>query len=350
MSAERDLARLLSRASRRLALAVAARSAGWLSLAALLGVQVGLALRGLHPTASTVAMTLAAALGAGAGIVLLTRSRPKTALVAEVLDVRLGRGAILASAAEALDAPDSRFTPSVLRAAASAVEGVSLAKLLPLRPPPALLFASVATLLLPFALPSGGPAQAQATESGLASLLDPAALQSGDGGAGDAATVSDAPDGAPLVPVLTPDSAATDPVPALPLDVLQHLRERLKALMAELPPSGASGGDAHSAESPSDREALEEALASGDAARILRELERAAADAKAGDRAAALRLEELADAISPPGDGRGDGASETVPPTEGADGSDLSSGGRGLPALPQRLRDACQRYFSSSAD
>ena len=102
------------------------------------------------------------------------------------------------------------------------------------------------------------------------------------------------------------------------------------------------------ADSPNRHETLDDALASGDAARILRELERAAADAKAGNRAAALRLEELADALSPPGEGHSDGGSEPPPPTEGADGSAPNVGGTGLPILPQRLRDACQRYFSSS--
>ncbi len=341
--------RALRSAARRLAWRVALARAGWVALGAVLLVEVAAA----APLGSSlrVALLLAALAAGAAALTLLVRIPPIPAgLAAAVLDARLATGGLLAAAAEALAGGHARFGRPLVERAAAALSGVSLAAVLPVRPPPGLLAGAASAVLLPVLLSGGADAAEGPTGPRPISLLAPEAPGAG-GAASDEAPP--APLEGALAPVLpgegTPEAdAAPDPLAALPLDEAEVLRALLDELARRLPTGGhGAEGDAGPA-SPQDAPAdpLGDALARGDVAAAREALERLAEAATDGDRGAAARIEALAERVRAAGAGAGEGSPGAGTP-EGAPAPAGSPtvGGRRAP-LPWPLREASRRYFT----
>src|SRR5690606_1021212 len=159
--------------------------------------------------------------------------RCTAALAAAVLDARLGCGGLLAAAGEASAGAHPRFAAPLLAQAATTLAGVSLGRLLPLRPPPGLLAGAAAAVLLPLLVLAGGADGADAQRPGPA----PVSLLSPEAAAGGAAGEGQAGDELALVPIPAPSAAqpTADPFAALPLDVAEALRAQLAELAATLP-------------------------------------------------------------------------------------------------------------------
>ncbi len=345
---ERAVARTLRAAARRLAWRAGLARAGWTALGAVLLVEVGAA----APPGSAVRLL---ALGAGGlaalavPIALIRAPRCTPAVAAAVLDARLERGGLLAAAAEASAGAHARFAAPLLAQAAAALEGVSLGRLLPLRPPPGLLAGAAAAVLLPLVL-AGGAEGADALPPGPApiSLLSPEAA---GGGASEPGAADEQEPVVGLVPVPAPSAAepASDPFAALPLDVADALRAQLGELAETLPrgeaPPGAAPGEAHAA----GEDALARALAAADGAAAREAVAQLAQAARGGDRAAAAALAELAERVGAAGEGAA--AGPELAPLEPATGPGVgpgpaapTSGRRARP--PWLLREASRRYFT----
>lgn len=339
--AERDeVARILEQGRRRLALRVGLRRAGWFLLAAILVLEVGLAL------SATPLVVISAILALAAFGCLVNPPRPSLTLTAAVLDAQLAQGATLTTAAEALGGAHPRFAPSLLHDARAALEGVSLRAALPVRLPVGLVLGAAAAVMLPLLLPNGARANSDlGAAPEVPSLLAPNALGGpATGDSGEAKPPGLAPK-LEIVPLAGGEPPARDPFAALPLDVAEALRKRLAELSRDLPRGTGSTGAAPQEDSSQEPDALSQALRAGDAQRARRELERLAKTAGKGDRTAATRIRRLADAVGAPGGGTAPARPDPKSVKTGTDPEVGPRRGGRAAALPWALRVSVERYF-----
>lgn len=345
------VARTFARARRRLALRRAVVRAGWTLLAGVLLLEVGLA-AGAALDVRAAWLPGAAALALAPALLLAAR-RPSTGVAAAVLDARLGTGAALTTAAEALEGRHGRFSPAVLAEAERALAGRSLRDALPLRTPAGLLLGGAAAALLPAVLAAGGAAAPGARRTNEAPAVVGLDLRAGAGAGGEAGaeapTTPPGPAGEVDRAALAPAAPGADPLGALAPEVAAVVRERLDDALRALPPAppGALPGEPPAGEAAGDD--LAQALRAGDAAAALRALDDLTAAAAQGDPGAARRLETLRDAGRP---GAGASAGGAAAPAEAVSasgsGDDATWGGAGRARLPRELEVASRRYFEAS--
>jgi len=352
------LEQALRAAGRRLALLSGLRRAGWVLLAAVVALEVGFALQPWLPTLAAAAWAASGLLAAGGAAAVVAR-RPGAGVVAGVLDARLGRGACVATGAEALGGAHALFADLVVAEAAGALEGASLRRLLPFRLPVGLVLGAAAAALLP-ALILARPVGA----AGAAGLEEPPTLLSPDvlaGGGGDAPEEepADAPDGPGALTLLDEgpgaDEAAADPLAAFSPELAEVLRRRLAELAREAGATGATGGPgaadpaAPARDGPGGARAVDERLRGGDAEGALEAMAELAEAAGRGDRAAAAELAALSERLGPPGGGRGPAPDPAAPDhaPDAAPADDLAEGGR-RGRLPWALAVARDRYFAAN--
>ncbi|MCO5167207.1 MAG: hypothetical protein M9894_12715 [Planctomycetes bacterium] len=336
----RIVARTLARARLRLALRRAVVRAGWALLAGVLLLEVGLAagaaleVRGAW-LPGALALVLAPAL-------LVATRRPSPEVAAAVLDARLGTGAALATAAEALEGRHGRFTPVVLAEAERALVGRSLRQALPVQAPAGLLLGAAAAALLPAVLAGRSAAATGAARPGEAPAVVGLDLRAGGGEVGGPdGSVDGSGDAAPAGPgeraALAPAPDAVDPLGALPpRGVAAVLRERLDDALRALPPGAAAGAQAEAGDD------LAAALRAGDAA------------AAPGPRGPGRRLPApnrvawgSVRASGAGGGGGGEAAAQA--PGASEPGIDASRrGGAARARLPRELELTSRRYFEAS--
>jgi hypothetical protein len=296
--------------------------------------------------------------GAGATALAVRRATPSAPLAAAVLDELLGRGATLATAAEALEGAHPRFAPALLAEADAALVAVDLRRLLPLRASAGLLLAAAVAVLWGALLPSARAepaAPAPQTRTPLVALLG--------GGAGPAEG-EPAPTPAGLDPgdvvavrAAPGDDPAADPAAALAArapEAAALLQEQLEALLTRVAAVGGAPGQADPA-LPAATPALDEALRSGDLAAARAELERLAEAAGRGDRAAEARLGELTrtlgQALDPGAAGSGSGSGAEDPPAPSAGPAPPTTtpptGDAGRGRRPWALDATTRRYFDA---
>lgn len=348
--------RSVRHARRRLALRVGLVRAGWSVLAGVVLLEVGLAAGAATGVAG--AWAPGAVLLALAPALLVVGPRPAPSVAAAVLDARLGAGATLATAVEALEGRHGRFAARVLAEAERALAGRSLRDALPLQAPAGLLLGGAAAALLPAVLLGGGAGLLGTHEAGPAAptLTLDLRPQAPGGGPATGEPVTDAP--APDPVVVTPAEAeaalgAADPLRGLPPEVAAALRERLEAALAALPPGAApstTAGDGATPSATHDDDPLGQALRQGDAAGALRAVDDLARAAAEGDRLAARRLDELARRAARAGAGAGAGVDGADPPPAGGHdpGPAHAWGGLGRERLPLELELASRRYFEAA--
>lgn len=359
-----DVQRALRGAARRLALRGGLARAGWMLLAGVVLLEVGLA--------ATLRLGLTGAWVPGAAALvlaptlLLLAPRPGPEVAAGVLDARLGTGAALVTAAEALDGRHGRLGAEAVLEGRRALDGRSPRAALPLQAPAGLLLGAAAAALLPAVLfgaraeLAGASGAAGGATPTLTLDLRPPGGGGGGGGGGDTLPGDALPDLA-AVSAADPGVAAggDDPLSALPPEVAAVVRERLEAALQ--PAASAAGaaaegaGDAGDAGGEAD-DPLVRALRAGDGAAALSALDDLTRDAAQGDPRAARRLEALAREAGRAGAGAGGaadpGALADAPGRAGGSPTDSQAGpwrGGGARArLPLELELASRRYFESS--
>jgi hypothetical protein len=284
-----------------------------------------------------------AALALGWGILRARRvPRPELAAVGAYLDARLGQGAVLAAAAEALGGSHGRFRAPLVLEAAERLHGAGSQANVPWRLSPAWGLALAATALSPLSLSSAPPPPGPSL--GSRSLLDPTLLAGGGGGQpevdGPAAEPSDARYG---LSGAGADEAGAE-ILELPLDVVAAL-----ARAAGPQPGGGEGSSQGGGEAgASQEESILAKVAAEGLEGALQEIEELKAAAAGGDRTARVQLGRLRQALArASGGGGGAGAPTSAPPrpVEGGGSTPHPATGAGGEALPASLAGALERYF-----
>ncbi|MBI3724292.1 hypothetical protein HY251_10130 [bacterium] len=274
---------LLDRARSRMALSVSLARAAWLALAGLLALEVGaLAARGLGETARTAGAAVMGALLVSAVMAFFLGKKPTRAQAARQLDLALKRGALLETAAEALEGKHGPLGALVVLEAAREADGAEIARLAPVEAPRGFAAgAAFALLLLAVALgPAAAPARAEARAPFFFSdSTSPGASGKKDKGASSSEKPRD-PDSVKVALRLgsgqasAAPGASSEPERLLSPEMEKLLSEKLRALARELASRAtpSSGKPLAPSEERSLGDALEGAIGSGDARTALEAL------------------------------------------------------------------------------
>lgn len=324
----------LSGAQARLHLLGRLQALGPGALAASILVQLA-----LLPGSPSELCALGAILAAGWGLARAARLLPPSQVaVGTYLDARLGGGAVLAAAAEALDGAHVRFREPLVREAAERLRQGGERASVPWRLSPAWALALAATALSPLSLSSAPPPPGPSL--GSRSLLDPSLL--GAGGAGAPGSLATAPADAGTQYGASAGSFEEDTAPLeLPLDVAAALAE------AAGPPPGGGGASGASQSTESGSDPILASAAEGGLEQALRELEQLQSAAQGGDRAARVRLDRLREALAKASGGGGGsaGSAAGAKPLTASPGASGGGSRAGVAELPPALAGTLQRYF-----